>query len=338
VWNETSSRSASVQFYLKTATAPSTDKNYQTAVRQYEAYCDFRDWNPHEQITKMRAEEWLAYLGDRGSLSINTIKVYRAALGNYHHQRSTAPNPFATERCALILAGIERAGAEREQVRVAEQQRTAPITMDLIRAIRKEIKRDKDDNTLMSFAAAALATAHALRPSEMLGSAASPDRRLQLNQIVFYRDAEGHHRADIKQTGSGYVPDHCTVTLKISKTNQQGRPEVLQVASPVAVKALWQWLRKRGTKAGNFFQRSGKAPLSLNSLLKFLGATLASMGQYPYLTGRCFRIGGASSLNDQGGTEEEFGILGRWRTPQMWMRYVAPSSKKQRELLLMRRL
>jgi hypothetical protein len=114
------------------------------------------------------------------------------------------------------------------------------------------------------------------------------------------------------------TPDHCQLTLHISKTNQRRGPQIIQISSPVAVMALWQWRHLRGvdyTHGRLLFQLGGGAVVRLTELLAHLQHTLRPLGYTGiFLTGKCFRIGLASYLNTCGASPADISVAGHWST------------------------
>ena len=91
---EAAARSASVNSYIREAIAPSTRRTYSQAVENYRTYCEESGWLPDDPVTESRAEEWLAALADGGRLMVSTSRTDKAALGTWHEERSTLPNPL----------------------------------------------------------------------------------------------------------------------------------------------------------------------------------------------------------------------------------------------------
>ena len=274
----------------------------------------------------------------------STIRTYKAALSTYHEEHSSAVNPLKSDRISRLIAGIENAKAETEAKKRRDHPKTEGVTMDMIRALVNKFSRSHDRHVML-LGAAALATAAALRPSEVLGSARS-NRALKVDQVRFYATA-GSTRpitAFIPLEGDAQ-PDHVSVTLRVSKTNQRHADEQVQVAAPAAVRALWAWRMRRHSPdqdslhGDEFFRLPGYPPPAVSRVLGFVKTGLVAVGFGKLqLTGKCFRIGGTSSLAALGAPEQDICALGRWKSPRMWRTYADPSSHKARAVESSRRM
>jgi hypothetical protein len=222
------------------------------------------------------------------------------------------------------------------------------MILGLIRSVGKETS---DDYSLMCVAAASLAVATALRPSELLGSAKLRDRTLRRNQLQFFVDPAGSQRL---QPPSSLTPHHCALILNISKTNQRGTPKPRYIGIPDVVRLLWTWYNKQlslfpqqGSSSHpspcdlELFMLPGRRPLRTRPLLSFVQDQLALIG-YRFgskLTGKTFRIGGASSLAALGAPAEDIRTLGGWApSSETWRTYASPASHRARALLTQQNL
>lgn len=323
-----------MQYYLERAIAPSTRRTYDTAIANWRAYCEDRRWDPDGAVTNLHAEEWLASLADRGRLKASTIRIYKAALSTWHEENSTGPNPLQSGRISRLVAGIEASAAEREARARLARPKSAGVTMDMIRRLSSHLSRGTA-REMMMLGAAALATAAALRPSELLGSTGEA-RALTVDQLRFF-DAQGTPILSFS-TGAP-APAHCTITLRISKTNQRRRPEHIHVSAAVAVRAAWAWRLARhpdsqnGRYGSELFRLPSARPLRTSALVGFTRLALHKLG-WPnlHLTGKCFRIGGTSTLAASGASDDAMRRLGRWRTNVWSTTYADEEAHKTRDL------
>lgn len=336
---EASEASASVKAYLHAAIRPSTRTTYQTAMANYEKYAESMSWEPGAPITERRTEEWLAALADGGQLMTSTIRTYKAALSTHHEETSTLPNPVSSERISRLVAGIENSRTEREAKRRREKPKCEGFTPEMFRAI--EIRyRQGSDKELMMIGAAALLTHTGSRPSEVLGNRTI--RPLLAEQVRFF--AQPSAREPMPPTEAAGEPDHCTVELRGSKTNQQQRSQAKYVSAACGVRALWRWWRKRESSGGStihgpeLFKLKGRRPLTTTNLVGFItrAAAEAGLGDLS-LGGKSFRIGSTSALAAAGTDAADLRGLGGWQT-NMWRTYADAESKRQRAILIGRRL
>ena len=204
------------------------------------------------------------------------------------------------------------------------------------------------DRELMCFAAAAVACAGGLRPSELLGGTAAHlrERALRVNQLVFYADRDGTvvlpTATCVGATFASIMPDHCVVTLHVSKTNQMHHRQPIEIAAPTVVRALWWWRHARGAAddACCLFQLTGFAPLRTASLISHVQSELRSLGHTGLtLTGKCFRIGLASTLGAVGASPADISVAGHWSTRgNTWAQYADPASHRRRARELNRQM
>lgn len=336
--HHTYNRTASVQYYMQQSLSDSTRQSYESAVKRYRDYCSFRHWDPDALPSLFEAEEFIAAMADMNEISSNSIHVYKAGLSWHYSLHSTdTNNPFDHIRIKKIIKGVEKVKAKSEQEKRIARPRTETITMDTIRTLRDRLIDSLDDKTLLMLAAASLCAASACRPGEILGSDAHRDRAVTRQQLNFYPSATANEPLIIPAAfdSSHPMPHHCTLTLNISKTNQMRKREEIHISSPVAVELNWRWSIHRQTvqhTGQELFRRTGYVPLRMKQLLSFLTHSLRTPHHTPFLTGKCFRIGGASQLAGAGASEEELSQLGRWRSRGMWRTYADYDAIKQRAI------
>ena len=273
---------------------------YATAVRSYRDYCTSRGWPCDAPIRGDWAREWLTSLGEAGALSAATIAVYKSALHTQAELEGEWPNPLNDPLTKRLLTGIANSKAETEQAKRAARPRAQPLTFDVVLELRSV--HDSSPRDVMMFAATALGVNGCFRPSEMLGSSKLPGRRLRAEQVQFF---SGKQQL-LPQSGSSATPSSCTVTLEVSKTDQQRRGRVRHVSASAAVQAAWRWACLSGAHGpAAFFALDGK-PLTMSALQGHLRRRLALIGRSDlHFTGRSLRKGGASTLSALGVEAED---------------------------------
>jgi hypothetical protein len=305
-----------------------------------------RDTRANHIITESSIIEWLSGLADRGQLTAKTINTYRSAMSTYYTEHHSGVNPAQSPLVSRAISGIERARGEVEQRH--QKEKSEAVTMDMIRQIISKHHSTTDSFTIMRIAAAALATAAAMRPSELLGSSTN-DRHLTTSQIKFFTTDESDepipadkYRHDTFTSGS--APARVSIQLLISKTNQNRKPQFIHVSNPATVAALWRWriIRPADRSDDNsekdyFFKASGYRPLQAKALVKWITKELASFGHRLHLTPKCFRIGGASSALASGASIDDIKATGRWKS-DAWQLYPNEASRKLRALSANRKL
>lgn len=230
-----------------------------------------------------------------------------------------------------LLDGIANDKAQRESARRRSKPSSAALTFDLVLRMRANHTLTAPSDA-MRFAAVALAVAACLRPSELLGSASHPARALRADQLTFYADLECL-RAVLPSDAAAAAPAHCAVTLEVSKTDQKRRGKVRLVAAPAAVQALWSWARLRSAPGTQRLFALNGQPLSQFALLSHVRKHLRLLGADLFVTGKCYRRGGASTLSMQGIAASDIAISGWAPNSRMWELYASdPRVQRARQL------
>ncbi len=94
------------------------------------------------------------------------------------------------------------------------------------------------------------------------------------------------------------------------------------------VQALLKYLKLRGTKSGPLFIHSNGLPVSRDEVAEILKQTLMLINEDPtqYNT-HSFRIGRLCSAAENGATETQLRLLGRWKS-NAFLKYLRPLSTK----------
>ncbi len=316
--------------YLRAALAPSTQKAYATAVSLYTAFCAERGYTMHP-LRADHAAEWLTAMAEAGGRTAATIAQYKSALHTLFASTQSftdlGPNPLGHPKLRRLLTGISNAKAAPERAAYAAAHPCSPLTFDIVRQLRS-VHSDSDPREVMLYAAIALATAACMRPSELLGSSTYPGRALVANQVTFHASERSNEPV---LPSAERAAMRCTVTLTATKTNTRGEPRF--VSAPEAVQALWSWYLTSGARGSTLlFQRGGVA-LTTNALVGHLRRKLEQIGfGHLYVTGKCFRRGGASTLSALGAHPADIAAAGGWATGStVWQTYAnAPEVRRAR--------
>ncbi len=121
-----------------------------------------------------------------------------------------------------------------------------------------------------------------------------------------------------------YKPDGTgTVTIRSSKTDQEGRGSV-QFLGPPTVARIQAWVEGAGIRAGPLFRRVfvggsrvGDKKMNVDSVRKIIQKRCAAIGIVEHVSGHSLRVGGAQSLAAGGASLPEMQTAGRWESPQM---------------------
>ena len=304
-----------------------------------EAFRCWRDARKHPErdgpITAQEALTWLASLADRGGLAARSIAVYKCALHRQAqieaHPDSTLPNPLDSPLIKNLLTGIEN-------VKRATKPPVAPkdtaLTFDIVQRLAPAYGESERD--LMLYAAVAFGVATASRPSEMFGSAATGlHRALIAQQVRFY--ADDACTDPVHWSGAGADPPRvCELHLYCTKTKRDGETKL--VSAPIAVQALWRWMRHRRPADSAAIFECGGRPLTIFAVVADLRRRLAGIGLgHMVITGKCFRRGAASTLAGLGLPDADIAAAAWAPDSQMWQTYASdPQVRRVRALMVNR--
>lgn len=189
----------------------------------------------------------------------------------------------------------------------------------------------------MMLAAAAVGVYTILRPGELLGSRAHPERNPRVSSITFFVRASSNEVAPL--SSFALLPDRFTIALGVTKTDQAGVRAPKPCAAPYAVRALWEWMllrRDRGETRPELFC-CDNVPLRQSSLIRELQcAHLAQLGSAVRFGGKSFRRGGTSALVLTESTAD-VQAQGGWANPDMVAVYTTAEAAEQRRLAISRR-
>lgn len=308
----------------------------------YIAYGASQGWVTPSEITTLRVIEWFTHLATTARVTPSTMHTYRSALASAYTEQCTPHsvdggiNPVSSETISRLLAGIDRAYAAAQPTRADPAPvRSDGVTIAMITAMAaRAAATGSGSRSIMMLAAAALATAALMRPSELLGSSANRDRALQLDQITFYADASSSIALD-PAAAQGALPDHLRVVLRAWKTQKTRHAvEPIYIATPVVVTAMWQWFIRRreiGVSGIHVFRIGDDHPVTATALIKYVEATVVLLG-FPItrFTPKGFRIGGATMLAASGVSTARINIAGRWAPSSTVSEstYVGPAARR----------
>lgn len=251
---------AAARSYRAQAKAANTLRAYASDWTQFEGWCDERGLAPLPARPEAVAT-YLAALAMSGKAD-STIGRNLAAIGWKHRQDGLVAPTLRDER--MVIADT-LAGIRREQ-RVRPSARKAAITAkDLVAMI--ATADGEGTRSIRDRAVLALGLAAALRRSELVG--------LTLRDVAF-------------------VPEGLRLTIRHSKTDQEGDGQVIAVLSgkllrPVA--RLQAWLAVRGTAPGPLFWqidpqgRVVEAAMSDRSVARLVQKYAGRVGLEPEMVG-----------------------------------------------------
>ena len=281
---------------------------------------------------------WAAELADVGALTHSTLRSYVAGLGSWFDENrdadNHAPNPAQSIVLRKVLNGIERAQAERKQARPLAS--APPDTQPLLFTTLQQLHFASTARDRMLKAAAYIGVAAALRPAELLGNYHAPERALLREQLTFYSDAAAS--VVVSPPGTGATPRFVQITLRVTKTSQFNRV-IKFVQAADAVEAAWRWFcetadRHPRTALFRLLANPAAPRLSTYALTRDLTRRHAAAGLGDIrLTGKSWRMGGASTLAIQGYDAADIAALGWAPESAQWQRYARdPQAVRQHAL------
>lgn len=267
--------------------APATIRAYRSALYAWDT---FR--NDRAEIDTLIAE-YLTARYEAGASPATCTQIVGAIRFRAKHQGYTNPIGPAAQR---VLAGIRRRGRDRgrgqmDGLRWNEADRVVRIA--------------QRDQTLAGLRDAAII-------------AVMSDALLRVSECVAL-NVEDFLRTDL--------PDgSACITVRHSKTDQEGRNSVLYIGSTTAT-ATTAWINAAQIDNGPLFRRVrrgdhlGTGRLTDRSIRNIVKQRAAAAGISGRFSGHSLRIGSAQSLATAGASVVEMQIAGRWRDTSMPAHY-----------------
>ena len=235
-----------------------------------------------------------AYLAERAEqVSPAALRLDRASIAAAH--RACGADPCVHEGVRQVMRGISRTGRDQGRGQVAGLDWRAA---DLAAGIAAN-----EGHSLAGLRDAALI---------MVGS----DALLRVSEIAALTVAD----VQVQSDGSG------TVTIHVSKTDQEGRGHTRYLGAPT-VATVQRWMQAAGISAGPLFVRvrrgdvAGTKPLDVRSIRSIIAKRAAAAGIPDRISGHSLRVGSAQSLAAAGAGLVELQQAGDWKAPQMPARY-----------------
>ena len=193
------------------------------------------------------------------------------------------------EITSKTLAGIRREGKERGKGQVDGVERE-----DMLRIVTFA----ESENTIAGLRDAALI-------------------RLMSDCLLRISEAVAINVSDLQKT---------TLRIHASKTDQEGRGEVLYVGSPT-LKLINRYCTKAEIEKGALFRRVRRGDhiqptrLTVDSARQIIKARAKAAGVEGFISGHSLRVGSAVSLAQAGATVIDMQNAGRWKSPNMPAHY-----------------
>ncbi|XP_003389721.1 PREDICTED: uncharacterized protein LOC100640846 [Amphimedon queenslandica] len=230
----------------------------------------------------------------------SSLKSYLSAVRQLQIQAGFPdPEIGRMPRLQQILKGIKTTRGQEGRA----TQRKRPITANIMR----QLKSVMDKNDTMLWAACNVAFFGFLRTGEFtVPSVGSYDPKVHLNM----GDVSANHPSN---------PDVIHIKLKKSKTDPcyQGRVVVLGKSGEdlCPIRALLDYLRKRGMKSGPLFIQEKGHPLTKTNFVSRVKEKLERLGYNSGdYSGHSFRAGAATTAAKAGVEDSIIKALGRWES------------------------
>lgn len=289
---------AAARSYRAQAKAANTNRAYTSDWSQFEGWCDERSVDPLQARPEAVAT-YLAALALAGKAD-STIGRHLAAIGWKHRQAGLVAPVQRDERMVIAdtLAGIRREQRARPSARKAAL--TASELAAMIAAADGQGTRSIRDRAIL-----ALGLAAALRRSELVGL----------------------ERRDVELVDKGLK-----LTLRHSKTDQDGEGQVIAVPSGKALKPvvrLKAWLAVRGGGPGPLFYqidpqgRLTDKPMSDRSIARLIQKYAGRIGLDPEMVaGHSLRAGFLTEASRNGATIAKMQEVSRHKKVEVLLGYV----------------
>ena len=265
-----------------------------------------------------------------GSVSENTRRAYRSALNKFGDHLAGAP--VTDEAIADYLADLHEAGKSPQTCNqvVAAIKFAAklhgmtpplgPVTNRVLSGIRRTGRgRGRGQVQGVTWAQADAAVSFAATGGSLADArdaaiiAVASDAMLRASEVAALQVADISYEPD----GTG------TVTIRSSKTDQEGRGSV-QFLGPPTVVRIQAWVEGAGIREGPIFRRVfvkgsrvGDRKMNVSSVRKIIQKRCAAIGVEGKVSGHSLRVGGAQSMAAGGASLAEMQTAGRWDSPQM---------------------
>ena len=288
------------QYYLAMSIAPSTRRNYSSAVDTYNRFCNqhqLTPFPPHEQTLILFATHIASFSSHSNvKLHLSGIK-HHAIIHNYYI-------PFRDYlRLYLLMRGIKRS-----QGRSRSLPKRLPITPSLLRIIKDNLFNSSRlfEDKIMIWAAITTAFFGFLRISEYTShkkSAHDPSTTLLFTDIAI-----SNHSAAVHIKTSKTDPFRHGVTVRLQENNTDICP----------VHALRAYIAIHPTQTGPLFRFRNNSFLTRSDINKILKSTSNDAAN---ISSHSLRIGAASTAAAMGYPKYLIQSMGRWSS-DCFRRYI----------------
>jgi hypothetical protein len=290
--------------------AKSTWSTYSTAQRML-AKCA-KETGKKMELPLSQADllEYIGWLISERNVKAGTVNSYLSGLRQLHILKGMDPPNMRSGLVRLLLQG--KKNMDNIQTRKEDQVKRLPITMNVMRLLKEEIRRWPValDQKLLTWAIATVAFHGAFRIHELLcrtEAVFDPDFTLLTDDIKVVQE---HSNTESKAL---------EVKLKCPKESKAGKSVIIEIfetkGTLCPVKAFERWKRTSTRRPGQpaFCDRTGR-PVTGSKMNTWLKTLLGKHVDYKKgkFTGHSFRIGLATTLGALGFTTDDIKEAGRW--------------------------
>ncbi len=283
---------------LDAARAKNTTKTYEVGVQCLKNFRTSHGLPRTYPVPLPDLAMFIAFLSSQG-YSPATAATYVAAIG-YVHKLNGWPDPTEKFIIRRILDGFSRKKGREPDVR-------RPITLDMLKRIAAALP-----HVCTSSYEARLF--HAMFTMAFFGF-------MRVSEITANSSSAVQDALEIGDTQFQDLNNALTlcITLRRSKTNQNGPPQLITIPAQVCssicpVKANQSYLNIRPSGASPMFCHYDKSPVTRAQFNAVLHKALDFAGVQGKFGSHSFRIGAATTAAMQGVPDEKIQELGRWRS------------------------
>lgn len=283
--------------YFDSHIAAGTKQTYDDALAQFQDYCQ---WKNHPPLpTSVEAiVDYITFLAD-GHKSVAWIQVTLAAI-SYHHRMRELEDPTDDTRVNVIMRGIRR----QRKTRPTQKE---PITREVLATMLEPMDDKTSLSQLRDRALLLVGYAGAFRQSELCALLVS-DVQLRVDEMI--------------------------ITLRASKTDQEGRgivkrlPRLAATPAMCPVRAVEQWLTAAKITSGPLFRkvdrhgRIGGKPMNPRSVAFIVKRDLPGNADTLQFAGHSLRAGFVTQAAQDGTPEYEIQEVTKHKSADMLRRYI----------------
>lgn len=288
---------------LSSTLAEGSKKTYRQAWATYEYFCsDFFDTLPSLPISEAEMSLYLTFLK---SYQPNTVFTYSSAVSHISKLYNSR-DPLETFTNKKMLTAHKK--------RTHAQPKRHPITLDMLHQILQKLNHTcTTDFQKRLFKALFSLLYHACaRVGELAKSGDNTSNIIQLDQIHI------HHNKEKMSVDFRTYKHNDETALVYVYTNNQYCP----------VQLIMSYLKLRGSTNGPLFIHGNGVPVTREEVAKALKDTLTLINYDPnkYNT-HSFRIGRLCQAAENGASETQLRLLGRWKS-NAFLSYLRPLANK----------